>query len=80
MFVKMLSIAAGPSRSHDVGHIVEVDEETGKAWIAGGHAEKCAAPAAVETASVDEGSKAIGDTPLINKLRGGNAKPKEPKE
>lgn len=82
MWVKMRSIAAGPTFSYDVNQVVEVDDETGAEWVRSGHAEKVIAPLQAgraasgdETASVDEGSKAV-DPSLINKLRGGNVKPK----
>jgi hypothetical protein len=82
MWVKMRSIAAGPSFSYEVNQVVEVDDEVGAEWVKAGNAERVAAPAPAgrsasgdETASLDEGEKAA-DVPLINKLRGGNAKAK----
>lgn len=87
MWVKMRSIAAGPSFSYEVNQVVEVDDKLGTEWVKAGNAEKVSAPAPKvsapaprsaagdETASVDEGEKAA-EVPLINKLRGGNAKAK----
>jgi hypothetical protein len=82
MWVKMRSIAAGPSFSYEVNQVVEVDDEVGAEWVKAGNAEKVSAPAPAkrsaagdETASVDDGEKAA-EVPLINKLRGGNVKPK----
>ena len=81
MWIKMRTIAAGPKFCYDMNQVVEVDDELGAAWVSGGHAEKVAAPpqpgrpaTGDETASLDDGEKAA-DVPLINKLRGGNAKP-----
>jgi hypothetical protein len=82
MWVKMRSIAVGPSFSYDMNQVVNVDDDLGAEWVKAGNAEKVSAPAQPgrqaagdETASMDEGEKAA-DVSLINKLRGGNAKVK----
>jgi hypothetical protein len=44
--VEMVTIVAGPGGSHQPGDVVEVDEETGNAWIDGGFAKPAEGDAA----------------------------------
>jgi hypothetical protein len=45
MWIKMLSIAAGPHFHYLLGQVVDVDDATAKEWIRANHAEPASAPA-----------------------------------
>lgn len=62
MRVKMLTTAAGPDGVFLAGQVVDVKDELGKAFVAGGYAEAVDKLRPVESAAIEPPEKAVLQT------------------